>query len=252
MRLDFKGPVDIAFRKFEETRLEIPVFRIFEDVAQRNTDKIALKSDSAQLSYQQAYHYVCRLAAQIQALNAHKEPIGIALPNDVYFPVAMLAALAVGCPYVPLDIDLPEARNQLIIEQSGVKSIITTTELADAYKALQTICIDTKSTNTDAPFVTSATAKDIAYIIYTSGSTGIPKGVYQNQRNLLHDVMQYTNSIHLNENDRLTLLYSPSVNGAIRDIYGALLNGGTLVIKNLDKGGLYDLNQFIQDRKSVV
>ena len=252
MRLDFMGPVDIQFRKFEETRLEIPVFRIFENVTQRNTDKIALKSDSAQLSYQQAYQYVCSLAAQIQALNKHKEPIGIALPNDVYFPVAMLAALAVGCPYVPLDIDLPEARNQLIIEQSGVKSIITTTKLADAYKALQTICIDTKSTNTDTPFVTSATPSDIAYIIYTSGSTGIPKGVYQNQRNMLHDVMQYTNSIHLNENDRLTLLYSPSVNGAIRDIYGALLNGGTLIIKNLTKGGLYDLNQLIHQEGITI
>ena len=67
----------------------------------------------------------------------------------------------------------------------------------------------------------TATADDLAYILYTSGSTGRPKGVVQDQRGLLHDVMQYVNSVHLDAGDRLTQLYSPSVNGAIRDIYGA-------------------------------
>ena len=252
MKLDFQGPVDVPFRRFEEAWLDIPVFRIFEEVVRRNPDKIALQSDSAQLSYQATYRLACSIAGVIKARNTHKESIGIALPNDVFFPVAMLAALAVGCPYVPLDIDLPEARNRLIIEQSGVKSIITTTELADSYRDFNPICIDNLSFNTAEPFVTNASAEDIAYIIYTSGSTGIPKGVYQNQRNLLHDVMQYTNSVHLNENDRLTLLYSPSVNGAIRDIYGALLNGATLVIKNLKKGGLYDLSKFIHQEGITI
>ncbi|WP_259016430.1 non-ribosomal peptide synthetase [Emticicia fluvialis] len=252
MSLDFQGPEDVQFRKFEQTWLDLPVFKIFEEVVRRNPDKIALQSDAAQLSYRATYQLACTLAGVIKGQSTQKEPIGIALPNDVFFPVAMLAALAAGCGYVPLDIDLPEARNRLIIEQSGVKSVITLAELADSYRAFHPICMDALTAKTEETFVCTAKAEDLAYIIYTSGSTGVPKGVYQNQRNLLHDVMQYTNSVHLNENDRLTLLYSPSVNGAIRDIYGALLNGTTLIIKNLKKGGLYDLSQFIRQEGITV
>ena len=36
-----------------------------------------------------------------------------------------------------------------------------------------------------------------AYIFYTSGSTGRPKGVLDTHRNVLHNVMRYTNTLHL-------------------------------------------------------
>jgi acyl-coenzyme A synthetase/AMP-(fatty) acid ligase len=41
-------------------------------------------------------------------------------------------------------------------------------------------------------------------------------------------VLQFTNALHLDCEDRLSLVYSPSVIGAIRDIYGALLNGASV------------------------
>ncbi len=252
MQLDFNGPVEIQFRKFEEEWLEVPVFQLFREVVRRNPDKIAIKCGTQELSYKEAYHWSLQIAQQINASNAGHEPVGIALPNDVFFPVAMMASLAVGCPYVSLDIDLPLARNQTIIEASGIKSIITTNDSPLYVEGLDIINIDNLAFIEDNYADFKSSPDDIAYIIYTSGSTGTPKGVYQNQRNLLHDVMQYTNSVHLNENDRLTLLYSPSVNGAIRDIYGALLNGATLVIKNLKKTGLYDLGEFIRQEGITI
>jgi len=93
---------------------------------------------------------------------------------------------------------------------------------------------------------------DLAYIIYTSGSTGQPKGVYQNQRNLLHDVMQYINVSEIDSNDRLSLLYSPSVNGAIRDIYGALLTGATLYTHNLITQGLSSIPRIIEKNQLTI
>lgn len=81
--------------------------------------------------------------------------------------------------------------------------------------------------------------EDTAYLLFTSGTTGQPKGVFQNQRGLMQDVMQYTNSVHFSELDVTSLLYSPSVNGAIRDIYGALLNGGCLCMIDLRRDGFH-------------
>ncbi len=35
----------------------------------------------------------------------------------------------------------------------------------------------------------------LAYVFYTTGSTGRPKGVADSHRNVLHNVMRYTNSL---------------------------------------------------------
>ncbi len=73
----------------------------------------------------------------------------------------------------------------------------------------------------------------LAYILYTSGSTGQPKGVMQSHRNVLHYIRLYTNNLHLNVDDRLTLLSSYCFDASVMDIYGALLNGATLISQQL-------------------
>jgi non-ribosomal peptide synthetase component F len=47
----------------------------------------------------------------------------------------------------------------------------------------------------------------------------------QNHRNVLHYIRVYTNNLHLNAGDRLTLLSSYSFDASVMDMYGALLNG---------------------------
>ena len=254
VRMDLSDSIlaSIGFKKFEKAAIERPVFEIFTEVMRRNPDKIAVCDASIQLTYKAVYQKAIQIAEALKTETSANEPVGIALQNGVYFPVAMLGILAAGRPYVPLDIDLPKDRNERIIQHSGLKTIIANSSEVNFSEAFNYLYIDQLTTSKEDTFKLNASAEDIAYIIYTSGSTGIPKGVYQNQRNLLHDVMQYINTIHLNENDRLSLLYSPSVNGSIRDIYGALLTGASLHIKNLKNTGLFDLATFISQEQITI
>ena len=54
----------------------------------------------------------------------------------------------------------------------------------------------------------SSATETLAYVLYTSGSTGQPKGVVQNNRNVLHHIAAYTNALHLHAKDRLSLFAS--------------------------------------------
>jgi acyl-coenzyme A synthetase/AMP-(fatty) acid ligase/thioesterase domain-containing protein/acyl carrier protein len=77
----------------------------------------------------------------------------------------------------------------------------------------------------------------LTWILYTSGSTGQPKGTVQSHRNILHYVHNYTNGLHISQDDRVLLLYSFGVNAAAHEIYSALLNGAGLYPFNVRADG---------------
>ena len=62
---------------------------------------------------------------------------------------------------------------------------------------------------------------------------------------------QYINSVHLTSADRMTMLYSPSVNGAIRDIFGGLLTGAAVHIVDLRTNGLAGIADVLR-RESIT
>src|SRR3989449_10591212 len=92
-------------------------------------------------------------------------------------------------------------------------------------------------------WVRAVSPDDPAYLLYTSGSTGRPKGVLQNHRNILHFIRAYATNLSLSANDRLSLISSYSVDAAVMDIFGALLNGATLCPIDLREVGLGGLRE---------
>lgn len=233
--LDFGGPTDRPFTPFPASALEDSILDRFRAIAHRHAGRLAIDDGHQRLTYGEVRARVERLAGLLMTgLPPGADPVAIFLDHYASFPIAMLAVLAAGRAYVPLDVSFPLERNRRILQHASSAAIVT--DHANALLAAKlcppgTPLIDMEALDAiETPIPQMPTADSLAYILYTSGSTGEPKGVYQNHRNFLHDVLQYTNSIHLSTEDRLTMLYSGCVNGAIRDIYGALLNGASLHI----------------------
>ncbi|AFK05604.1 AMP-dependent synthetase and ligase (plasmid) [Emticicia oligotrophica DSM 17448] len=236
-----------TFKTLPNSWINSTVFEHFEEISKQFPQKIALSDGKNLLTYSEVLVLTNAIAREIHALDKIDGPVIILLENNAFFICAMLACLEAGRGYIPLDAGHTHQRNQQIINHCQAKVIISETSILEDYSTNSSIKFIDFTPNFDKdsyqPF--HQKPESLAYIIYTSGSTGQPKGVFQNQRNLLHDVMQYINVAEITAEDKLSLLYSPSVSGAIRDIYGALLTGATLYINNLQKNGVTSIIDFI-------
>ena len=101
--LDWNGPRDRIFARLREEALDRPIIDHFERVSRRRPDWIAITDGETSLTYAQLWDGLGGLAEAIAAETRSGDLIGILLPACTMFPLAMLACLAAGRPFLALD-----------------------------------------------------------------------------------------------------------------------------------------------------
>ena len=235
-QIDHRGPVDHPFECFPEAALQAGILVRFDRIARRFSNRLAIRDSLTSLTYAELAAMAGNMAATITHATAGRAgSVAILLNAEAIYPAAMLAVLAAGRAYVPLDSNTPAERNRTIASESAVCAIVSAGNLLVDARALAgpgVSIIDLGKIGSDQGLSLPAgsTPEDLAFIMYTSGSTGTSKGIAFSHHNILQNVFQYTNSIHISHDDRLMLARSFSVHGSVRTIYGALLNGASLHI----------------------
>jgi amino acid adenylation domain-containing protein len=228
------GLLDCSFEPFSEAALDGSIIDRFDATAARYADRLAVSDENRSLNYSELSSLRDRIAAAIACATGDRPgPVAILLRNEARYPAAMLGVLASGRAFVPLNGDHPIERNRRIAACAKAVALVSAEDLAANADALflpdlATIDIDRLVEDWPSPRPRRPKADDLAYIIYTSGSTGAPKGVYQNHRGVLHDVLQTTQVADLGCEDRLALFNPPSLKLSVRVSLAGLLNGGSL------------------------
>ena len=96
-----------VFTRFRDEDLDRPIIDQFARVSRRYPHRIAVTDSDTSLSYAELWEGVSGLAETIAAETRPGDLVGIALPTCSMFPLAMLACLAAGRPFVALDPQYP-------------------------------------------------------------------------------------------------------------------------------------------------
>jgi len=256
--LDLNGPT-VPFRRFPEDWVDRPALDLFRSAAEEFGDRIACEDFAGHLTYAQIWAACRRLSHTIEAAVPIGQPVGILLPNEAAYPVAVLACLAANRPCVMIDRHHPEDRVVAIVRDAGLGAIIL--RQADSVAGLplpagiRTIVIDEALQDgpaPDQPPSSSVPPLEASFIVYTSGSTGHPKGIVLSQRAVLHRARQLVNAVHLRPDDKVLSLASPSTIGGLQQIFEVMLSGATLVKLDLQRTGLGTVLQAISERRLTM
>ncbi len=247
-----------TFIEFCEDEIEQSITERFEKIVRKFPDRTAVETRRHRLTYRELNRTANKTAhAVLSTCGDKNRSIAVLMDHDAPVIGAIMGALKAGKFYVPLDPSLPSARSKFIVDDAQAESIITNSKYLSLAKTLmespsRLLNIDDLDDVPDTDPLVRVRPDDLSWVIYTSGSTGRPKGVMQNHRNVLHFMMTYTNGIHVCAEDRLSLLYSFSVNGGAHDMFAALFNGATLCPYDLKTEGFAELGQWLIDERITI
>src|SRR5882762_8183288 len=136
--LDCNGPISRVFTRFRDEDLNRPIIEHFERVARRHPNRIAVTDSEISLSYAELWDGLSGLAETIAAETKPGDLIGIVLPTSSMVPLAMLACLAAGRPFVALDPHYPGNWLRQVLEDARPALIIGREDVLRGVRGVET------------------------------------------------------------------------------------------------------------------
>jgi amino acid adenylation domain-containing protein len=216
---------------------EASLHQLFEQQVAKTPSKVAVYNSEVSYTYQELNERSNSLAHYLVQLGLKQDqPVGLSFAKHPDMLVAILAILKAGAGYVPLDPEYPDDRLQYMIEDSGIKLLVTQQDLVPNLPKgnYSSIAIDadwnkiSKLSSTQLDIEVGL--NNLAYVIYTSGSTGQAKGVMIEHRSIVNYTHAAIEAFNIKEQDRILQFASISFDTAGEELYPALSVGASLYI----------------------
>ncbi|MFE2018779.1 amino acid adenylation domain-containing protein [Streptomyces sp. NPDC059499] len=218
----------------ELARCTVPA--LFARAVSAHPDAVAVVRGEEALTYRELSGLVAHAATALHRHGAGPGTlIGIGLPRGRDQLVAVLATMACGAAYLPLDPDYPAERLAFI--RSDSRLALRITARPDGPGDL--VPADLAPEGTDTPALPPGpTPSQPAYVLYTSGSTGRPKGVEVPHSALANVLGALRDHLGSGPEDRWLGLTSLSFDISAVELLLPLVTGGRVVL--VPEGGHRD------------
>ncbi|MEC1551719.1 bacitracin non-ribosomal peptide synthetase BacA [Bacillus haynesii] len=208
-----------------------PLHVLFEEQAMKTPDHTALVFGAQRMTYRELNEKANQAARLLREKGIGRGSIAAIIADRSFeMIIGIIGILKAGGAYLPIDPETPKDRIDFMLKNSGAALLVTTDSLLKAFD-MKTVdlCSDELHLLSGENLPRVNRSNDTAYIVYTSGSTGTPKGVVIPHYSAAR-VVKNTNYIDITGNDVILQLSNYSFDGSVFDIFGALLNGASLVL----------------------
>jgi len=231
---------------------------LFRQSVQRNSNKVAVRFGSQQLTYKELDTASDVLASRLLANGVVRETrVGVCVDRGLNTLITLLAIFKSGTVYIPLDTELPPDRFRYVIENSEMEYILVDTVRKNTeilaiptlkvISVSQSACLDSANEKFDAITVTP---EQLAYVIYTSGSTGLPKGVPISHEALANFLLSASERPGMLSHDIMAVLSTTSFDFSLMELLLPLIVGASLSIAEYDIGkDGHRLSTFLEQEK---
>ena len=222
---------------WNQTKHEYDLDTCIHELIERRVDghaqDVAVVFGQEQLSYTELNGRANQLAAYLRRRVAAGSLVGIYLDRGPEMVIAVLAVLKAGAAYVPLAPEHPAARLEYMIEDAGLRLIITQPHLSERLpEGVLVVSLEAEAeaiaAESTANVRGNTCAQSLAYVIYTSGSTGQPKGVEISHGAVVNLLTAMQKSPGLNTSDRILGVTTLSFDIAAVELYLPLTVGGSV------------------------
>jgi amino acid adenylation domain-containing protein/non-ribosomal peptide synthase protein (TIGR01720 family) len=241
---------------------ELPPYRtlhaLFEEQAAKNPEAIAVRCEDRQLTYAELNARANQLARELRDRGVGANVlVGICIERSLEMVVGLVAILKAGGAYVPLDPGYPKDRLTYMLENSGVRVVLTQGRLArelPIWSGQEVFALDEQwdaiAHHDTSNLGETSGLRDLAYMIYTSGSTGKPKGAMNEHRGICNRLYWMQDEYELAAGDRILQKTPFSFDVSVWEFFWPLITGTTIVVAKPEghKDGEY-LARLIQDEQ---
>src|ERR1700730_7545832 len=247
------------FIPFERSEVDQSIPERFQQQVRKYPNHVAIKTTGQAATYSELNQTANQIGRAILARGGKStSAIALLLEKSVPMMAAMLGTLKAARAYVPLDPVHPAARLGHILDDAETELIVAQNRYLSLAQQLANngrwvLNIDEDHSGSSSEDLNLRIAPDApCYIIYTSGSTGETKGGVQTHRDVLHNVMRHTNSLHLCAQDRFAVFASCATAQSVTGIYGSLLNGGAIYPFDVREEGFTGLARWLTQNEITV
>lgn len=243
--------------------------------AERSPEKEAVRFSGKGLSYAELEARTNSLATVLIEQGVTRgDRVGIFMNKSLESAVAIYGIMKAGAAYVPLDPFAPVARVAFVIQDCGIRYLLTKEAKADQVQeilglgtplecliglsgvensSVRCLTWDEVYAAPSQPLVHNLTEQDLAYILYTSGSTGTPKGIMHTHRSGLSFAEWAADEYGLQAADRLSNHAPLHFDLSTFDFFaGAVAGATTVVIPEALTKFPANLSKLMQDEKISV
>ncbi|MFI6053442.1 amino acid adenylation domain-containing protein [Streptomyces violascens] len=223
----------------------------FAEQVRLRPDATALRFRGEDLTYAQLDARTDELAARLRALGVGEESVvGVCFKRSFEMVIALVAILKAGGAYLPVHPTEPQERFRYMLGRAGAQVLLTHEPLAGHIPDVGATVVNVDDPADPAPVdagppAPRVAADSLAYVCYTSGSTGLPKGVSVTHQGVCR-LVRDGDYADFGPDETFLQLCTLTFDPAAFEIWGALLNGGRLVIHEPGTLSLPDLAECIK------